>query len=274
MQDDWDKFHGAVCPGKKLQQLGGAANGGAYQQTATPLLSTARIEGNVSAANKLPKKTLADFEKIPGRELGKGSYGHVCLVKDRNSGEMLAMKVMKKQFIFQHSSSENIYREIKIQKKMNHPHIVKLYHYFEDKDNVYLVLEYCKNGSLFSLLRRRGKFPEREAFIFFFQTCLGINYLHDNNFIHRDLKPENLLIDKNDNIKVCDFGWSAEMESKSRTTFCGTVDYMVSTRLRRPLKCSRTNPTTSLLMFGVLVCYFTNCSMEVLRSRERTTVRR
>ncbi len=79
-------------------------------------------------------------------------------------------------------------REILIQKKIKHPHIIRLFHCFEDAYNVYLVLEYAENGSLFRYLRKRGKFPENEAFVYFFQTCLGIDYLHKMNIVHRDLK--------------------------------------------------------------------------------------
>lgn len=83
---------------------------------------------------------------------------------------------------------ENLKREIKIQKKIEHPHITKLVSCFEDKENVYLILEYAENGSLFHYLRRKRKFTEQEAFVYFFQTCLGIDYLHKKNIIHRDLK--------------------------------------------------------------------------------------
>lgn len=109
---------------------------------------------------------------------------------------------------------------------MDHPHVIKLLHYFEDKENVYLILQYAENGSLFRYLKKKGHFKEEEAFVYFFQTCLGIDYLHKNGIIHRDLKPENLLLDKHGNIKLCDFGWSAEGQSNKRTTFCGTIDYM------------------------------------------------
>ena len=54
-----------------------------------------------------------------------------------------------------------------------------------------------------------NKLSERESFVFFFQTCIGIDYLHKNSIVHRDLKPENLLLDKRGNIKLCDFGWSS-----------------------------------------------------------------
>jgi len=109
---------------------------------------------------------------------------------------------------------------------MDHPHVIKLLHYFEDKENVYLILQYAENGSLFRYLKKKSRFKEEEAFVYFFQTCLGIDYLHKNGIIHRDLKPENLLLDKHGNIKLCDFGWSAEGQSNKRTTFCGTIDYM------------------------------------------------
>ena len=109
---------------------------------------------------------------------------------------------------------------------MDHPHVIKLLHYFEDKENVYLILQYAENGSLFRYLKKKNRFKEEEAFVYFFQTCLGIDYLHKNGIIHRDLKPENLLLDKHGNIKLCDFGWSAEGQNNKRTTFCGTIDYM------------------------------------------------
>ena len=58
-------------------------------------------------------------------------------------------------------------REIKIQKKLDHPHIVKLYHAFEDSENVYLILEYAPNGNLFFYLKRKKKLDERESFVYF-----------------------------------------------------------------------------------------------------------
>lgn len=158
----------------------------------------------------------------------RGAFGHVELVRFKETGENFAMKTMSKKFIYTYSKPENLRREIKIQKKLDHPHIVKLRYFFEDKDNVYLILEYAENGSLFNLMRKNKKFTEEESFSYFYQTCLGISYLHEKNIIHRDLKPENLVLDQDYGIKICDFGWSAEAQnSQYRTTFCGTVDYMV-----------------------------------------------
>jgi len=187
-----------------------------------------KLNESVSTSKGRKKKTKDDYEflKKDGKDdLGKGSYGYVRLARDKSSGELVAIKIMSKKAIFEYSNKENLKREINIQRSINHPHITRLYNYFEDQDNVYLVLEYCENGSLFHYLRRKKKFPEDESFIYFFQTCLGIDYLHKKKIIHRDLKPENLLLDNECNVKLCDFGWSAE-ELNKRSTFCGTIDYM------------------------------------------------
>ncbi|EGR32411.1 protein kinase domain protein, partial [Ichthyophthirius multifiliis] len=184
-----------------------------------------------TARNNQSRRAINDYEfiEIPGKKsiLGQGAYGTVRLAIDKNNNYKYAIKIMQKQMIFQYCTIENLKREIKIQKNMSHENICKLFHYFEDKQNVYLVLEFCEQGSLFNILKRSHKFPEEVAFRFFYQTCLGIDHLHRNSIIHRDLKPENLLVDSKGDIKLCDFGWSAEQRnSVIRNTFCGTVDYM------------------------------------------------
>lgn len=79
-------------------------------------------------------------------------------------------------------------REIQIQKRVDHPHIVRLEGFFEDSEYVYIVLEYAEGGNLFHMLKKKRKLPEGEAFIYFLQTAVGIDYLHKSHILHRDLK--------------------------------------------------------------------------------------
>ena len=83
------------------------------------------------------------------------------------------------------------------------------------------------NGCLFFYISSTDGLSEQLAMRFFYQTCLAVRYLHENNVIHRDIKPENLLLDDNFNIKLCDFGWSCQaQEFDIRTSICGTYEYM------------------------------------------------
>jgi serine/threonine protein kinase len=120
-------------------------------------------------------------------------------------------------------------REIFIQRKLKHQNILQMKDCFEDENNIYLVLEYAECGSLFEYIQKKDTLGEREAFIFFIQSCLAVEFLHKNDIVHRDIKPENLLLDARKNLKLCDFGCSFKFIQKGlkiRKTFCGTLDYM------------------------------------------------
>ena len=90
-----------------------------------------------------------------------------------------------------------------------------------------ILLEYAEKGDLFNHLNKKGGFPVKEACKYFTQTALALQHIHSCKLIHRDIKPENLLLDRNYNIKLCDFGWSAEYDEElRRETVCGTYEYM------------------------------------------------
>ncbi|CAD8085592.1 unnamed protein product [Paramecium primaurelia] len=173
------------------------------------------------------KRTLDDYEFINGDKgmLGRGAFGEVRLAIDIDLQQEMAIKILNKKKMLRNCNLQQLKNEIKLQRSLNHPNIIQLYHAFEDRENIYFALEYASNGSLYKYLRKLKVMPEPEAFVYFFQTCLAVDYLHKKNVIHRDLKPENILLDDQGNVKLCDFGWSAE-SVEMRSTFCGTFDYM------------------------------------------------
>ena len=161
-------------------------------------------------------------------EISSGSYGKVFLAKNNKNNEVCAVKTIDKKKIFKmHGNLEIIYNEIGIHSRLNHKNIIKLYNVYEDKKQIKIIMEYALNGNLYEKIKKEKiGFSEKKTFKYFIQVLNAINFLHKNNIIHRDIKPENILIDKYNNLKLCDFGWSKEINVGKRSTFCGTVEYM------------------------------------------------
>jgi serine/threonine protein kinase len=117
--------------------------------------------------------------------------------------------------------------EIKIHRSLNHPHIVRFYQYYEDADNVYILLELCDNNTMNELIRRRRRFSEEDARRYMVQMLEAVHYCHRNAIIHRDLKLGNLFLDARWGIKMGDFGLAAKVSGDGRRkTICGTPNYI------------------------------------------------
>lgn len=107
---------------------------------------------------------------------------------------------------------ERFTREARILLELNHPHIVRLFDYFQDSGSRYLVLEYVDGMSLDRLLRRKERFSGPMALLVFLETCAALKYAHDRGVIHRDVKPGNILISRKGSIKLADFGIAADSQ--------------------------------------------------------------
>lgn len=170
-----------------------------------------------------------------GKTLGKGSSGRVRLAKHMETGDLAAIKIVSKKNVrLQQVGVKGgvvlpygIEREIIIMKLITHPNIMALYEVWENKSELYLVLEYVEGGELFDYLISRGKLNEGEAVHYFRQVLMGVSYFHHFNICHRDLKPENLLLDKkNHTVKIADFGMAAlETNDRLLETSCGSPHY-------------------------------------------------
>ena len=167
---------------------------------------------------------LSDFEI--GRPLGKGKFGSVYLAREKRSKYIVAIKVLKKGQMLKNGVEHQLRREIEIQSHLRHRNILRMYGYFYDAKNIYLILEYAPGGELYRSLTRLGKFPPDVAARYISDLAMALYYCHGKHVIHRDIKPENLLVGHNGEIKIADFGWSVHAPSSRRNTMCGTLDYL------------------------------------------------
>lgn len=160
--------------------------------------------------------------------LGIGGFGRVELVTaGLNNNQTFALKKMKKIEIQEDKHQQHILNEKNIMMSCSSPFIVKLYRTFRDSRYLYMLMEPCLGGELWSILRDKKKFDDSAAK--FYTACVikGFEYLHSKGIVYRDLKPENLLLDASGYVKLTDFGFSKQVQDGEKSwTFCGTPEYV------------------------------------------------
>ena len=172
----------------------------------------------------IPKQEVGDY--ILGQLLGEGTTGKVKLAVHKETGEEVAVKIIKKSmFEVKPDLERKIRREIALMRLLDHPHIMKLIGVCESPRHLYIILEYEKHGELFDYLVSRRRLSPEVALNFFRQMIYGLEYLHSHGICHRDLKPENILLDEFDHIKIADFGFARWMRTSLAETSCGSPHY-------------------------------------------------
>ena len=180
-----------------------------------------------SKYKKYPNTSL-QFYKY-GRLIGQGAFGKVNLGLNILTGRIVAVKSFdKNNSELTGDNMKKILYETDLMKKLNHPNITKILEMFEDEKYFMIIMEYINGGNLFSFVKKRRKLSEKTAKFLFRQIILGIKYIHEQNIVHRDIKLENLLIDLNNNVKICDFGIGRKIKNKNQLLHdqCGTLMYM------------------------------------------------
>jgi serine/threonine protein kinase len=180
--------------------------------------------------------------------LGTGAFAVVYEATHLSSGDKYAIK----RIDFSKISAldrENVEKELEVHLNLEHEFVVRMVDFLLEADVLYMVLELCTNGNLYRYMNRR-RLRLYDIKKIFRQTCLAIQYLHDMNIVMRDLKPENIILDSQNNIKMCDFGWAAKEED---TEYCkikaGTYAYMSPESLQEKLQ----NKSSDIWSLGVFL---------------------
>ncbi|CAF0781193.1 unnamed protein product [Brachionus calyciflorus] len=165
---------------------------------------------------------------MKGKFLGKGGFARCYELTEMNTKEIFAGKIVSKQLLTKQHQKEKMTQEIAIHRAVHHQHIVEFYSFFEDENNVYIILELCRRRSLMEMHKRRKAITEPETRYFMRQIVLACQYLHENKIIHRDLKLGNLFLNDDMELKIGDFGLATKVdfEGERKKTLCGTPNYI------------------------------------------------
>ena len=184
----------------------------------------AKFQSMVHNYNKL-RVNVSDFQVK--RVIGRGNFGEVKLAKEKSSGQVFALKVMKKTG---ETASTFFSDERDIMAKSSSPWLTKLDYAFQDGTFLYLAMEFHCGGDLLSLMDRMdNNMAEDDVKFYIAEVALGIHDLHKMGFVHRDIKPENILIDRTGHVKLADFGNAARLSSSgtvSKAMPVGTPKYI------------------------------------------------
>ncbi|GAA6059924.1 hypothetical protein JCM10212_003064 [Sporobolomyces blumeae] len=177
----------------------------------------------------MPRQKIYFGPYILLQTLGEGEFGKVKLgVHGERWGEDVAIKLIKRGNVDTAQRGEKVRREIEVLKMVRHPNIVRLYDVIETEKYIGIVLEYASGGELFDHILAHRYLKERDASRLFAQLISGVAYLHQKGVVHRDLKLENLLLDRNRNVIITDFGFANRFNDASvdlMATSCGSPCY-------------------------------------------------
>ncbi|KAL7121874.1 hypothetical protein ACP275_01G011000 [Erythranthe tilingii] len=157
-----------------------------------------------------------DFELLT--IIGRGAFGEVRLCREKKSGNIYAMKKLKKSEMVSRGQVEHVRAERNLLAEVDSHFIVKLYYSFQDSEHLYLIMEYLPGGDMMTLLMREDTLSEYVAKFYIAQSVLAIESIHKHNYIHRDIKPDNLLLDKNGHMKLSDFGLCKPLDCRILST--------------------------------------------------------
>ncbi|KAB0398823.1 hypothetical protein E2I00_003379, partial [Balaenoptera physalus] len=215
---------------------------------------------------------LEDFESL--KVIGRGAFGEVRLVQKKDTGHVYAMKILRKADMLEKEQVGHIRAERDILVEADSLWVVKMFYSFQDKLNLYLIMEFLPGGDMMTLLMKKDTLTEEETQFYAAETVLAIDSIHQLGFIHRDIKPDNLLLDSKGHVKLSDFGLCTGLKKAHRTEFYRNLNHSLPSdftfqnmnskrkaetwkRNRRQLPLvSRTELWAPTFLLGFLMCAF------------------
>ncbi|CAO3656550.1 unnamed protein product [Mucor fragilis] len=180
-----------------------------------------------------------------GETIGEGTFGKVKKGTHKLTGRLVAIKKISKQH------APMMAREIHHHRQLKHPNIVMLYEMITTESCIHIISEYCPNGDLLDALTDSGRCSDIRVHKWFRQLTDAIKYCHTRGIVHRDLKLENILLDADDNVKICDFGFARfTQKNQYLETFCGSLSYSAPEVILRK---KYTGPETDIWSLGVIL---------------------
>ncbi len=204
------------------------------KKCATPLTEVAESRHSITKTIEIPREGLAPGATFAGRYqiieiLGKGGMGTVYRVKDQKLDEEMALKLLKPEIAAKDRITDRFKNELKLARKISHPHVCRMYDFHEQEITPFITMEYCTGIDLKGYIRKSVIIPEDKAIHLAKQICTGMEAAHLLGVIHRDLKPQNIMIDEADSVKIMDFGIAHSLDTKGFTQtgmIIGTPDYI------------------------------------------------
>ena len=216
--------------------MGSICAGRTVIETCTPGRAPITCKDDIHfATSKFVQENSSGFYQVYelGKEpLGCGGFGSVWICTHKRTGDVRAVKILPKaSFSLEEIKNRSVFDEVQILRSIDHPYIVKVFEYFEDECNFYIVMEHIDGKDLFDLISDKGRLTEEEASSMMKKILMGVSYLHLKKIIHRDLKPENILVQLSQNLsksdlKIIDFNVSMFKHEGEYVAPAGTIDYM------------------------------------------------
>jgi serine/threonine protein kinase/Tfp pilus assembly protein PilF len=211
----------------------------------------------VTETMQTPKEELTTGSTFAGRyqiieELGKGGMGKVYKAHDTEIKEKVALKLLKPEIASDAKTIERFRNEIRLARKIAHRNVCRMYDLGEERGTRFITMEYVDGEDLKSTIRRIGRLPVGKSIAIAGQICEGLEEAHRMGVVHRDLKPGNIMLDKEGNARIMDFGIARSMKTKGITgagIIIGTPEYMSPEQVEG----KETDPRSDIYSLGVIL---------------------